>query len=326
MRANAANLAARVSAKSPEGEVYFTEKVMNELHSREARVETVGAVPLKGVAGEVNLYRLTEWLGKIEAAPNPFIWRTGITKAEDFFDRDREQSTLHAYLHGKQNCQIVGPRRIGKTSLLRQIERAASDWDSKTSAAYIDLQDPRCFTLADWLGHVSTQFGWAAPASTLLEFAEGVEAMLSKGRHPILCLDEFEQMTLRPAEFDRDFFSGLRSCGQKGMSLITASKRPLSELTRGDDPSSSFYNIFSVVNPAGFADKDAEDFVNLHRPGVPAFTPQEKKKILKFAKGHPLALQVACFHVIEAKENSDGLTAALQRAAHDMKAHLPDEW
>src|SRR5262245_55228070 len=35
LRANAANLAARVSAKGPEGEIYFTEKVKQELHQRE---------------------------------------------------------------------------------------------------------------------------------------------------------------------------------------------------------------------------------------------------------------------------------------------------
>src|SRR5215212_1261358 len=63
LRANTANLAARVCGACPAGEVYFTEKVMRELNRREARAEQVEveADKLKGVEGEVNVYRLTEW-------------------------------------------------------------------------------------------------------------------------------------------------------------------------------------------------------------------------------------------------------------------------
>src|SRR5919205_1578125 len=175
--ASAANLAARVSAKGPEGEVYFTEKVMRELHPREAQVEPVGAVTLKGVAGEINIYRLKQWLGDIDAAPNPFIWRGGITKSVDFFDRDNEQRTLQAFLRNRQNSQVVGPRRMGKTSLLRQVERKAAEWEPNAVVAYVDLQDARCFTLAGWLRRVSRLFAWTATANNLEEFAEGVEAM-----------------------------------------------------------------------------------------------------------------------------------------------------
>ena len=60
--------------------------------------------------------------------------------------------------------------------------------------------------------------------------------------------------------------------------------------------------------------------------GVPRFTADERAAILDFAKNHPLALQVACFNVLEAKEDGTTLLAALQRSADDMRAHLPDGW
>lgn len=326
LRANAANLAARVSAKGPEGEVYFTEKVMRELNPREAQVEFVEAMQLKGVAGEVSIYRLVKWLGDIEAAPNPFIWRGGITKAADFFDRDNEQRTLRAFLQNRQNSQIVGPRRIGKTSLLRQVERKAAEWEPSAVVAYVDLQDARTYTLAGWLRRVSRLFAWPTIASNLEEFAEGIDAMIAAGKRPVLCLDEFEELTMRRAAFTGDFLSALRSCGQQGMSIITASKKPLSQLIEPDDLSSSFYNTFPLLRLTSFSKEDASDFVTLHHYGVAPFIEKEKRAILKFAKDHPLALQVVCFHVLEAKQRSEKLAVALQQADDDMKNHLPDGW
>jgi class 3 adenylate cyclase len=328
LRANTANLAARVCSACPAGEVYFTEKVMRELNPREAHAEQVEveADKLKGVEGEVNVYRLAEWLGPVESAPNPFIWRAGITNPDDFFDRDAEQRTLRAYLRGRQNCQIVGPRRIGKTSLLLRVERRAHEWEPSASVAHLDSQDPRCYTLPGWLTLAARQFGWTPAPATLAEFAERAEGMLKDGRRPVLCLDEFEHLTRHRGEFTHDFFMTLRSCGQRGMSIVTASQRPLHELTDTSDPTSPFYNTFPLLRLGPFPTADAHDFLTLHRPGIPPFTPDERAPILDFAKNHPLALQVACFHVLEAKWGGEDLLAAMRKAAEDMKAHLPNGW
>ncbi|HJQ32299.1 MAG TPA: AAA family ATPase [Pyrinomonadaceae bacterium] len=334
LRANTANLAARVCNACPAGEVYFTEKVMRELNARETVAERVEVEPekLKGVVGEVKVYRLKEWLGPLESTPNPFIWRDGITKPEDFFDRDAEQRTLRAYLHGRQNCQVVGPRRIGKTSLLLQVERRAAEWEQSAAVAYLDLQDPRCYTLAGWLAHAARQFAWTPAPSTLADFADRADQMLTDGRRPVLCLDEFEHLRTHRDEFTPDFFLTLRACGQRGMSIITASQRPLHELTDTNDPTSPFYNTFPLLRLGPFTPADASDFLNHYRPGIPAFKPDERAAILDFAKGkdsdkhHPLALQIACFNVLESKEAGTSLIAALQKAGDDMEAHLPQGW
>jgi class 3 adenylate cyclase len=322
LRGNAANRAARVCSECPAGEVYFTDKVMRELHEREACTARVGSFQLKGVAQKVTIHRLVEWLGAPETTTNPFIWRAGITRGEDFFDRDREQRTLRTYLGGRQGCQVVGPRRIGKTSLLRQVERMAPQWESAAVAAYVDLQDARCSTLSGWLKQVCRGFGFAPAATTMAEFADDVDDMLREGRRPVLCLDEFEAFNGR-AEFTRRFFSALRSCGQQGMSVVTASQKRLSELTDPGDPASSFYNTLPLLPLGPFPAAEEADFVALPRPGVSPFTPEEKQEILAFAKAHPLALQVACFQVLEAKDLGEGLGAALRRAEDDMRAHLP---
>jgi transcriptional regulator with XRE-family HTH domain len=255
-------------------------------------------------------------------AAHPFSWRTGITQADPFFDREKEQRTIRKYLRDRQSCQIVGPRRIGKTSLLRQIEREAFHWDESFMVAYLDLQDPHCFTLAGWLELASRQFGLPVVDLDLVTFSERIDELLADGRHPVLCLDEFEELTRRRDEFNRDFFSALRSCGQKPMSIITASQARLRDLTDASDPSSPFYNIFPLLELGPFTEADAVDFVNLRRAGVAPFDAEEKKHILKLARGHPMVLQVACFHALEARENGDSLKAAMQRTEDELRGSL----
>ena len=325
LRGDAANRCARVCAACPAGEVYLSDTAAAMLKSNEVTLEPLGAAALKGVEGETPLHRVKALHATPPDAPNPFVWRGGITRAEDFFGRDTEQRALRAYLHGRQNCQIVGARRVGKTSLLRQVERAAHVWEPGAVVAYLDLQDPRCFTLDGWLKLAARQLRWTDAPATLADFAERLDATYDGRRRHVLCLDEFEELSARRAEFTRDFFLTLRSCAQGGgLSIVTASQRPLSELTDRRDPTSPFYNTFPVLRLGPFTAHDAEDFLNFHRPGVPAFTPDERAAILDFAKQHPLALQVASFHTLEAKRNGHPLHLALQHAADDMKAHLPD--
>jgi class 3 adenylate cyclase len=323
IRANTANLAARLSDQCPGGEVYFTDKVRQEIHPRDAKVEKVGDLSFKGIDETVAIFRVLNWLGEIESGPNPFIWRDGITKAEDFFNREDETRKLTTLLRAKQNCQVVGARRIGKTSLVKQIERLNIGQYPDTLVAYLDLQDPRCFTLLGWLTLVGKQWTWPTTARSLVDFAEGIEEMLARGIHPVLLLDEFEEPILRHSEFTRDFFLTLRSCGQRGLVIITTSKRPLNELTEISDPSSAFYNTFPLMKLEAFKETAAQDFVSIYRSGVPSFTKEEKETIHDFAKGHPLALQVACYYILEARENSESLTSSMRKANDEMKATLP---
>jgi V8-like Glu-specific endopeptidase len=259
-------------------------------------------------------------------APNPFTSRKGITKSDAFFNREEEQQTIRDYLHNRQNCQIVGPRRIGKTSLLFQIERFITEWEETAVIAYLDQHDAHCHQLSSWLKLASHKFGWVPSATNLAEFTEHVENMISRNLLPVLCLDEFDDFTRRRDEFDRDFFTNLRHCGNEGMAIITASQKQLNELTDPDDPTSPFYNTFPLLELGPFTEEDVQDFLTILRPGIPPFQSGEKDMILNFAKGHPLALQVACFHVVKARISGIAVATALQKAAKELKAYLPSDW
>ena len=251
------------------------------------------------------------------------MWRARISRAEDIFDRASETDLLSSYLRASQSCQIVGPKRIGKSSLMRRLQAGIEVGRPRVRVAYLDLFDARCFTMAGLLASAGRQFGASVPPTTLVEFSDLVDEALGNDWHLLLCLDEFEELIHRRGEFTRDFFLTLRSCGQRGMSIVTASRKRLSDLTDAGDPTSPFYNTFAMLKLGPFSPSAAAGFVSLHRPGVTPFSSEQKSGILEFAKEHPLALQVACFHVLQALQQGDLWTAGLQRASEDIRSHIP---
>ena len=251
------------------------------------------------------------------AEVNPFSVRAGIRNDAFFFDRMQERNTLRDYLRARQNCQVVGPRRIGKSSILLFAQRHCAEWCPSTRVAYFDLQDPRCFTLAGWLNEVVNGLQLPTAVATLSDLMEAVEDLLDHGIQPVLCLDEFGEMAARRTEFTREVFLTLRSCGQKGMSIITAAPKRLSQLTDPGDDTSPFFNTFPILTLKQFSPVDARAFVDLERQGMPQLTETEKLRVLEFSQGHPLALQAACYHVLAARISLEPLSDALARARED---------
>lgn len=257
--------------------------------------------------------------GRASLETNPFSWRNAISDEDAFENRKDELNSLKSYIRNRQNCQIVGLRRIGKSSLLREVQRRARVWSPSAETAYIDLQDPACATLAGWLRRVARELRWGDVPTDLVGFADRITEMIQDGKHPVLCLDEFGELTRHRNEFRREFFMTLRYCGQAGASIITASRKKLSEITDPNDETSPFFNMFSVLSLGPFSEAEAKTYVTRQRPKVPPFLEKEAASILKFAAGRPLALQIACFHVLETRENGNNLKIAMRRAAEDIQ-------
>ncbi|MCP4357532.1 MAG: hypothetical protein GY796_05905 [Chloroflexi bacterium] len=60
---------------------------------------------------------------------NPYISRGPVRTSDMFFGRLRELNGIAAFLRGNQSVSIVGPRKIGKTSLLFHLMRPEI-WDA----------------------------------------------------------------------------------------------------------------------------------------------------------------------------------------------------
>lgn len=266
--------------------------------------------------------------GLLPPAPqaNPFFIRGGIRQDEDFHGRRHELNILRDYLRGRQNCQLVGHRRIGKSTLLLFAQRHCLEWSSRARVAYLDLQDPRCYTLAGWLREVGHGLKLASTPASLTDLMDAVDDLIDQGEHPVLLLDEFGEMTRRAQEFPRELFLTLRACGQRGASILTAAPKKLSELTDPRDDTSPFFNTFPVLHVSQFSSAEAEAFVSKPRTPAVAFPEREKERILEFAKGHPLALQTACYHVLNARYFGEDLALAIARARADCGSALGDAY
>src|SRR5262249_15422181 len=158
---------------------------------------------------------------------------------------------------------------------------------------------------------------------TRLAFEAAIRKLNQRGLRVTLILDEFERLSTNP-QLDLNFFNALRSiAGRYQFVFLTASARPLIELTYSGRSqeilSSPFFNISAPVFLGLPAKDDAYRLMRepMQRAGA-AFEPAVEDFLYDLAGGHPLALQVACFHAFEARGDHGEIE---RRALRELEAH-----
>lgn len=243
--------------------------------------------------------------------PNPFFFGPRISDPAQFVGREKELRTIFSALETAhtgqlQHVQITGPRRIGKSSLLyhvTQIYTQRLQHPEKYRFVYVDLMKANCQTQAGLLHFILSQLGISkASQPTLARFQEGIENFCSRrGLYPVLCLDEFEQLTKRRDEFPDAVFEAWRSLGNASqMAFLTASQHSLGELIRQGNLTSTFHNIFTPLKLGEYTEKEARSLLaqNVDRP----FTEVEIKKLFKLTRYHPAHLQIGAMLLYNARE------------------------
>ena len=141
---------------------------------------------------------------------NPYIFRGPVNDPTMFFGRKHEMDEIAAFLRGNQSISIVGPRKIGKTSLLFHLMRPTSWPDLGISDdilfAYLD-----CEVLGESdHGEILAQFGGeiaaalderglpphgSQPAQVLRRKGQGTRPRARRTRRPSTALPEQPQPT-----------------------------------------------------------------------------------------------------------------------------------
>ncbi|MCI0696894.1 AAA family ATPase [candidate division KSB1 bacterium] len=218
-------------------------------------------------------------MSKIEMATipyNPFTNRSTIMKEGEFVGREAEISNLLSRVRNGDSSSIVGPRRIGKSSLLYHLfltgNRRLDDADqSKFKFIHIDLQDPAVATVKKFCQHLTQKLGrqltqieqQTDELEHLSLLSETLNPTSSHGL-PVLLLDEFEKLTEKPERFTDDFFKALRAfANQHKMAIITTSQHTLRELTETQGLTSPLWNLFMVQPVGEFVVSDIVDEVTL---------------------------------------------------------------
>ncbi len=244
--------------------------------------------------------------------PNPFYYG-GHINPDQFVGRRAELQRIFAGLEvahtgQMQSFSVVGPRRIGKSSLLFYLANEYARYliqPDKYHFAYVDLQDATCRTLAGLLQQILEKL---APnlsrenSPTLAGFMDAIQDLRRFGISPVVCLDELEELAQTPDEFSNDMYDTWRHLvNTNAIAFITASKISMIDVARSYGPTSPFFNVFVHLQLGEFTDEETRELVYRGVECDRSFRPEEQKLMVLLAGNHPSKLQLAGTLIYESK-------------------------
>lgn len=258
--------------------------------------------------------------------PNPFYYG-GHVSPERFIGRRAELAKLFSALEvvhtGQlQSISVVGPRRMGKSSLLFYAAQKYPDHleDARNYRfTYVSLFDPECKTLDGLLGRILRGLHLNAPPQvTLIQFQNELRGLKATGGLPVILLDEFAELTEKPDQFSPDLYDMWRDLIDAGTAaFVTASAVPLMQLAEAKRYTSPFFNIFSILGLGEFAAVEAEELVQVGANCDRAFTLTEQRQMREMGGKHPYRLQLAGSLLYQAKAGNAQINSQTIRKDFD---------
>jgi serine/threonine protein kinase len=278
---------------------------------------------------------------------NPYISRGPIQNETLFFGRQHELREIGSFLQGNQSVSIVGPRKIGKTSLLFHLLRpetvSSLDLEGRFLFIYIDCEVLGDSQHGEIFGIFASEMeialeeqGFSAEPSlaraiahpTRISFETAVRKLNRRGIRIVIILDEFERLSANP-KLNVNFFNALRSAaGRFQLIYLTASTKPLIQLTYVQNQqeilSSPFFNIFAQLHLGLFSQQEATQLIHVpaHEAGH-SFTAQTTAQIYQLAGGHPFILQIICFCAFSSEGDSQRLE---EKIWQELNSHYEYYW
>ncbi len=258
---------------------------------------------------------------------NPFFNRIAIKDLKYFFGRKEEIQYIISLLRNAQSCSIVGPRRIGKSSLINYISDPGILKENGLNPnefifVPLDLEGLGELTQSEFFSMIIHEI---RNKITEKELRLVMEDLLSKEnirfldlknifmnikelkKNVIFLFDEFELITTNK-NLDINFFSGLRNLANNfSVCYITASHVPLLELTLSQETlGSPFFNFFTQIN-LGLMNKDdvQELIANLSQKHNVEFPEDVVAYIMATAGRHPFFIQMLSYHIFNWKLEHD---------------------
>jgi class 3 adenylate cyclase len=285
------------------------------------------------------------WLGSLQEVAvigeNPYYHRGPIKEARYFFNRARETARSLQMVRKGQSVSVIGPRRIGKTSLMFHLSdstvRGENGFAPEQSLfVYIDGgmlgRLPRSDILRMMLQETVDQTGKEIDTRQIEDhhsFEQGIRALLKSGQQLVYLVDEFEGLAKNP-NLDADFFSFLRGLTVRyNIAYVTASQVPLLALIEKDGQlSSPFFNIFVPIHLGLFSEDNARQMIcKPSRTAGIEFPGDTEDFILDLAGPHPFFLQIACFHAFELAHEDPSFSEQAcrqleERVKGELKSHF----
>ena len=258
---------------------------------------------------------------------NPFYHRGAIRNAADFHGRENEISQIMGLLRNGQSVSLIGPRRIGKSSLLihlsrPEVQQAAGLKSGKTLFLLLDCQElggspPEevyeaiCFGLENAAQDSGLVLKPSNQDSGTYRALDRLLHQISQmGSSVVVLLDEFELLAANE-HLTPYFFARLRGLTTKyGLAYLTASQRPLFAITAEEEIlSSPFFNIFVTLPLGLYSDEEAHSLFSKRLAGNEiAFSAELASYLLRLVGPHPFFLHLAGYHTYQALASDKALT------------------
>lgn len=250
---------------------------------------------------------------------NPFFHRGAIRRLQEFHGREREISQVLGLLRNGQSVSLIGPRRIGKSSLLLHLSRpevreAFQLSPPKALFVLVDCQElggsPPEEVYEGLLIGVREAAQSAGTSLSSLDTAAGsyraldraINQIYRQGGTVVFLLDEFELLAANPY-LTPYFFARLRGLTTKyGLAYLTASQRPLFEITADEHIlSSPFFNIFVTLPLGLYTPEESQNLFSVRlRDTSLSFSPELIAHLLWLVGPHPFFLHIAGYHAFQA--------------------------
>jgi hypothetical protein len=153
---------------------------------------------------------------------------------EDFFGRASERNTLITRTLNGGSTAIAGPRRIGKTWLIKYVQHVApTQFGLNYRIGIVTVAHDE--TLASFTRKAIQALNIStiplAPTNLPLDMLKAaLQDLQARGNIAVLCIDRFDRLIGKPG-FDRDFIDSLRTRVEEGsLLLIIASEKTLGEV------------------------------------------------------------------------------------------------
>lgn len=174
-------------------------------------------------------------------ASNPFVFGRAIDRDEDFVGRVDERRWLHEAIAKRQPVQLVGERLMGKTSLLRWVERTVLQ-----DRPVIWLDPSRGLTPVSMVQSIARALG-KPEAATVLDRPDATADQAGKVLDAlvpfVLLVDDADALCARGKGFEDGFFEAVRTLVQDGrLTWVSASCHDLYDAFKVRGLTSRFLN------------------------------------------------------------------------------------
>lgn len=286
-----------------------------------------------------HLHQLAEAVERSQEIDNPYIVGVPLTAEQEIFVGRADIVTRIEQLLLDRRCPpllLYGQRRMGKTSLLRNLGRLLPRTivplfvDGQRSSLASDYPD-FLYTMAGEmrksaeqqrqvvLPPLSRESLIANPFTYFNEWLDHVEQALETQGYSIglLALDEFEMLdnVLNKGRFDEtDVLSLLRHLIQHRprFKVMLAGSHTLAEFQRW----ASYLINVQVVKVGYLAETETRQLVEQPVKNFPLqYEPAAAQRVLELTRGHPALVQLLCYEIVTLKNEQDAAARRLARLA-----------